>query len=131
VHQALEAIDGSAVEAARTSLPDPEILEIVVSAFHLLGDGTRARLLYALISGPLCVRDLALVAGVSESAVSHQLRVLRDNRLVKAIRRQRNQIEYRLDDHHLAALFREAEFHADHIRSRIPDHPYAIPAPGS
>jgi DNA-binding transcriptional ArsR family regulator len=72
------------------------------------------------------VRDLALLAGVSESAVSHQLRLLRDRRLVKP-RRAGNVIYYMIDDHHLEALFREAEFHADHVRSGLQDHPYRLP----
>ena len=81
---------------------------------------------------PGSVRDLALTAEVSESAVSHHLRLLRDRRLVRSRRRQGNQIEYRLDDHHVAALFREAEYYADHVLSARPDHPYPEgPAPGS
>jgi DNA-binding transcriptional ArsR family regulator len=69
------------------------------------------------------VRDLALLVGVSESAVSHQLRFLRENRLVRS-RRRGNVIEYALDDHHVAALFREAEYHVDHVRQGLLDHPY-------
>lgn len=128
--QTVSPIDAAAVGEARGGLPEAEILDLVVRAFQVLGDKTRAKLLYALLSGPLCVRDLAVVAAVSESAVSQQLRLLRDGRLVKAVRRGHNQIEYRLDDHHVAALFREAEFHADHVRSGIPDHPYPVAEPG-
>jgi ArsR family transcriptional regulator, lead/cadmium/zinc/bismuth-responsive transcriptional repressor len=124
VAQSAKAIDQTAVKAARRAVPDAEILDLVVRAFRALGDETRAKLLYALMSRPLCVRDLALVAGVSESAASHQLRVLKLRRLVRAERRAGNQIEYQLDDSHLAALFREAEFHADHVLRGRPDHPY-------
>ena len=123
-------IDPSAVADGRAALPPDEILEFVVRAFETLGDPTRAKILYALTRRPMCVRDLALTAGVGESAVSHQLRLLRDRRLVKAVRRERNQIEYRLDDHHVAALFREAEFHADHVRRGLTDHPYPEPPGG-
>ncbi len=120
------AIDRAAVGAARRGQPDAEILDLVVRAFRALGDHTRARLLYALLSGPMCVRDLAIAAGVSESAVSHQLRLLKDERLVKAGRRGGNQIEYSLDDHHVGSLFKEAEFHSDHVRKGRPDHPYPL-----
>jgi DNA-binding transcriptional ArsR family regulator len=72
------------------------------------------------------VRDLALLVGVSESAVSHQLRLLRDRRLVKA-RRDGNVIYYALHDPHLGVLFREAEYHADHVFQGLPDHPYTRP----
>ena len=95
-----------------------------VEAFGALADPTRAKILYALTRRALCVRDLAILVGVSESAVSHQLRILRERRLVKT-ERKGHLIEYRLDDHHVAALFKEAEFHADHLRRGLPDHPYA------
>lgn len=64
-----------------------------------------------------------MLTGVSESAVSHLLRFLRDRRLVKS-RRDGTTIYYALDDHHVGALFREAAYHADHVRQGLPDHPY-------
>ncbi len=117
------AIDPAAVEAGRAAVPAEDLLRIVVETFGALADPTRARILYALRTGEMCVRDLAHVTGVSESAVSHQLRVLRDRRLVRT-RRDGNIIYYEVDDHHVADLFREAEYHADHVRQNIPDHPY-------
>jgi DNA-binding transcriptional ArsR family regulator len=116
-------IDPEAVAEVRAEAPAEELLALVVEAFGALADPTRARILYALIRRPLCVRDLAIVAGVSESAASHQLRLLRGRRLVKP-RRQGNIIYYSVDDHHVAALFREAEYHADHVQQARPDHPY-------
>lgn len=119
-------IDPAALAEARQAIPPDELLTVVVRAFQALGDPTRARMLYALSCGPLCVRDISLAVGVSESAVSHQLRLLRDRHLVRS-RRDGNVVYYAIDDHHLAALFREAEYHADHVRSGIPDHPYPVP----
>ncbi len=119
----LKPIDREGVTQARRAVPSDGLLDIVVETFEALADPTRARLLYALRKRSLCVRDLAAVAGVSESAVSHQLRFLRDRRLVKS-RRRANVVTYSVDDHHLAALFREAEYHADHVRHNRPDHPY-------
>jgi ArsR family transcriptional regulator len=113
------------VAVVRAAAPPDDLLGLVVEAFSALADPTRARMLYALIRSPLCVRDLAHVVGVSESAISHQLRLLRDRRLVKS-QRAGNIIYYTLDDHHVAALFREAEFHADHVRQGFADHPYPI-----
>ena len=108
-------INAKAVAAARAVLPPEGQLAIVVEMFGALADPTRARMLYALTTGELCVRDLALLVGVSESAVSHQLRLLRDRRLVRS-RREGTTIYYALDNHHLPVLFREAEYHADHVR---------------
>ncbi len=120
----LIAIDGEAVEAARAgALPEAHLL-LLVETFQALADQTRARMLYALIQRPLCVRDLAILVGVSESAVSHQLRFLRDRRLVKQ-RREGNVIYYTVDDHHVAALFKEADYHIDHVRRGLSDHPYS------
>ena len=120
---AVSPIDPDALALARAAAPDDVILGGVVAAFQLLADVTRARILYALARTPLCVRDLALLVGVSESAVSHQLRLLREGNLVQP-HRQGNVITYSLEDHHVAALFREAEYHADHVRQHLSDHPY-------
>jgi DNA-binding transcriptional ArsR family regulator len=115
-------IDAEAVQAAQVAaLPEAHLL-LIVETFEALADPTRARILYALIQQPLCVRDLAILVGVSESAVSHQLRFLRDRRLVKA-RRVGNMMYYAVDDHHVAALFKEADYHIDHVRQGLPDHP--------
>ena len=116
-------IDPEAVTEVCAEVPSDGLLRLVVEAFQALADPTRAKMLYALIRRPLCVRDLAIVVGVSESAVSHQLRLLRGWRLVKP-RREGNVIYYSVDDHHVAALFREAEYHADHVRQALPNHPY-------
>ena len=116
-------LDPEAVAEAQTAIPTDDLLMLVVEAFEALADPTRVRILYALGRGPLCVRDLAVVADVSESAVSHQLRLLRDRRVVKP-RRDGNVIYYSVDDQHIAALIREAEYHADHVRRGLPDHPY-------
>ncbi len=116
-------IDREAVDEVRAAAPAEELLNLVVETFQALADPTRARILYALIRRPMCVRDLAIITGVSESAVSHQLRLLRDRRVVKP-KRAGQVIYYSVDDHHVAALFREAEYHADHVRQSIPDHPY-------
>ncbi len=123
VRPALAPIDESAVAQAQAAVPPDDLLRFVVEAFEALADPTRARILYALSRGPLCVRDLAIVVGVSESATSHQLRLLRDRRLVR-FRRQGTTIYYSVDDGHVAALFKEAEYHADHARQGLPDHPY-------
>lgn len=117
------AINPQAVAEAATGIPAEELLVVIVETFQALADPTRVRILYALAKRSLCVRDLALVVGVSESAVSHQLRLLKGRRLVKP-RREGSTIYYSLDDHHVGALFREAEYHADHVRQGIPDHTY-------
>ncbi len=127
--EVLTPIDPRAVADARAGALQEEHLFLVVQTFEALADRTRARILYALVQRELCVRDLAILVGVSESAVSHQLRFLRDRRLVKP-RRAGNIIYYSVDDQHVASLFREAEYHADHVIRGFPDHPEASHAHG-
>ena len=121
--EVLLAIDAEAVETARSEALPEAHLQMIVDTFEALADPTRARILYALIGRPMCVRDLAMLVGVSPSGVSHQLRFLRDRRLVKP-RREGNVMYYVVDDHHVAALFKEADYHIDHVRQGLPDHPY-------
>src|SRR5262245_49510280 len=134
-HVPKKVVDPAAVETARAVLPTDRQLTIVVELFAALADPTRARILYALTTGELCVRDLAALAGVSESAVSHQLRLLRDRRLVRS-RRAGTTIYYTLDNHHLPILFREAESHADHmlagpLERPHPEHSSGPPSEGA
>lgn len=121
--EVLIAIDAEAVRAAQAAaLPEPHLL-LIIETFEALADPTRARILYALIQQPLCVRDLAILVGISESGVSHQLRFLRERRLVKP-RREGNIIYYGVDDHHVAALFKEADYHIDHVWQGLSNHSY-------
>lgn len=122
--EGLSAIDAEAVEAAQAAALPEEHMQLIVDTFQALGDLTRARILFALTKHPLCVRDLAILVGVSESAISHQLRFLRDRRLVRS-RREGNTIFYTVDDQHVAMLFKEADHHVDHVRRGLPDHPYS------
>ena len=119
----LVAIDPDIVNELQTTAPSDELITFVAETFHVLGDPTRLKILYMLQKHACCVRDLAILVGVSESAISHQLRLLKDRRLVKQ-RREGTTIYYALDDQHLAALFREAEYHANHVHRNLPDHPY-------
>ncbi|MDD4730206.1 MAG: metalloregulator ArsR/SmtB family transcription factor [Dysgonamonadaceae bacterium] len=95
------------------SLNTEEILELA-EIFKALGDGTRIKLLHALAQEEMCVCDLAEVVAMSQSLVSHQLRVLRNLRLVK-YRREGKMVYYSLDDEHIVALFTQG---LEHIRHR-------------
>ncbi|MBA2595680.1 MAG: helix-turn-helix transcriptional regulator [Chloroflexia bacterium] len=100
-----------AVFAARAALavlpPAPQ----VAGLFALLADPTRLRLVAALAAGELCVCDLAAATGVNRTTVSHQLRTLRDGRVVRA-RRQGRVIFYALDDDHVRELWAMGIAHA-------------------
>lgn len=84
----------------------------VADTFRVLGDPTRVRILDALADGELCVCDIAELAGISESAVSHQLRLLRGMRLVRP-RRAGRLVYYSLDDQHIIDLLEQALTHVE------------------
>lgn len=94
-----------AVEAARASALAPEETERMAQIFKTLADGTRLRILWALEKREMCVCDLAALLGLSESAVSHQLRLLRNLRLVSN-RREGVVLYYRLTDTHVSQLIK-------------------------
>lgn len=108
-------VDVDAVAAALAAVPEPRRASRLVDIYRSLGDPTRLRLLLALSERELCVCDLAEVAGVSESAVSHQLRTLRDMRLVEW-RRDGKRAVYRLADQHVLDLLRIGLAHAEEER---------------
>jgi ArsR family transcriptional regulator len=82
----------------------------LAETFRVLGDPTRVRILDALSHGELCVCDLAALVAMSQSAVSHQLRLLRNLRLVRP-RRDGRMVFYALDDRHIITLFRQGLRH--------------------
>ena len=88
----------------------PEHVESVAETFRVLGDPTRIRILEALGAGERCVTDLAAQVHMSESAVSHQLRLLRTMRLVR-VRRDGRQAFYAVDDHHILELLEQVRVH--------------------
>ncbi len=88
----------------------PDHVQSVADTFRVLGDPTRVRILDALRDGELCVNDLATRIGLSESAVSHQLRLLRTMRLVR-VRRDGRLAYYAVDDHHILELLEQASTH--------------------
>ena len=87
---------------------EPEMLAVFFSTF---GDATRIRILNALLKGEICVGDLANELDMTQSAISHQLKVLKASRLVKS-RRDGKQIYYSLDDDHIKKII---EMGLDHI----------------
>jgi ArsR family transcriptional regulator len=100
--------------APRPPLSDESALALA-DTFKVLGDTTRIRILDALSRSELCVHDIARRVALSESAVSHQLRLLRGTRLVRT-RRNGRQIFYTLDDQHIVGLFAQG---LEHVEERV------------
>jgi DNA-binding transcriptional ArsR family regulator len=98
--------------ALSPALIGPQAAAGLAETFKVLGDQTRVRMLDALSHSELCVGDLAGLLGLSESAVSHQLRLLRSMRLVRS-RRAGRMVIYMLDDDHILRLFRQGLDHVE------------------
>ena len=85
------------------NMPEDEYLYDLADLFRIFGDTTRIRILYSLFDGELCVNDISTVLGLTQSSVSHQLRILKDSKLVK-FRRDGKSIFYSLDDDHVRSI---------------------------
>lgn len=109
----IEYVDQDMVRQAQAQLLDELAASQLAELFQALGDATRVRIISALWVGELCVCDLAATLGMSQSAISHQLRLLRQLHLVKR-RKDGQMVYYALDDQHVAALFGEGLGHVRH-----------------
>ena len=85
------------------SLPDEDALYDLAELFKVFGDSTRVRILFALFKSELCVCDLSEALDMTQSAISHQLQILRTNKLVKS-RRDGKQVYYSLADSHVVTI---------------------------
>jgi DNA-binding transcriptional ArsR family regulator len=112
-HCAETYIHQECVQVALGNLVDDQAASRLAETFKALSDPTRVRIVSLLVEAELCVCDLAAALGMSQSAVSHQLRTLRDRHLVRW-RREGRQIFYTLDDDHVADLFRRGLDHVAH-----------------
>jgi ArsR family transcriptional regulator len=98
------------IQAALKAVQDTDTIFHLTETFKLLGDPTRLKIVMALTEEELCVFDIAQVLSISESAVSHQLRILRTLRLVRQ-RKEGKLVFYTLDDEHIDDLIRVATRH--------------------
>ena len=101
------------IEQIQQNMVREEILYDVADFYKVLGDSTRLKILYALLDTEMCVGDLSNVFNLSPSLISHQLRVLRQNDLVK-FRKQGKWVYYSLDDAHVEALLTQGLEHILH-----------------
>ena len=92
-----------AVERVLGEMPGDETLYDLAELFKVFGDSTRIKILYALFEAELCVCDISKLLGLTQSAVSHQLRVLKGSRLVK-FRREGKTVFYSLADDHVKTI---------------------------
>lgn len=105
-----DVVHSGAVERVRKAMPDEKMLYDTAELFKVFGDSTRTRILSALFIEELCVCDIAELLSMTKSAVSHQLRILRQTKVVKS-RRVGKEVFYSLDDDHIFKIYAMAIEH--------------------
>jgi len=110
-----DVIHADIVDRVRKKMPDQSELYNLSDFFKVLGDSTRANIIWALDESEMCVCDLAVLLNMTKSAISHQLRILRESNLVKN-RKEGKVVFYSLADDHIKAIF---ETGLEHIREKF------------
>ena len=108
-------LHNSCADRVQAALIDLETSSDLARMFSALADGTRLRILSALRNGEVCVGDLTQALGMTQSAISHQLRILRAMAIVKA-RKDGRMVFYYLDDEHISDLFERGLQHLHHSK---------------
>lgn len=98
------------IEKVRKLMPDEELLKDLADFYKVFGDATRIKILYVLLESEVCVCDLAELLGMTQSAISHQLRVLKQMKLVKN-RRDGKTVYYSLADGHIQSIISQGMEH--------------------
>ena len=104
-------VHGQVVEEVRRHIPNEDVLYDLTELFRIFGDSTRIRILYVLFEAEMCVCDIASLLGMTQSAISHQLRALKSARLVKG-RREGKTVFYSLADDHVKTIIDQG---LDHV----------------
>lgn len=105
-------VDKKKVSSVKNKMKTEKTMQQIAETFKVLGDTTRSKIIFALSQEELCVCDIANLLGTTKSAVSHQLRVLRNMKLVK-YRKEGKMVFYSLDDEHIKNLFSECLRHVE------------------
>ena len=102
------------VDEALKQMPEQDIFNKLAEFFKILGDTTRAKILFTLDKNEMCVCDIAAIVGTTQSAISHQLRILKQSKLVK-FRKDGKIIYYSLDDEHIAEIVKKGREHIEEL----------------
>lgn len=113
----MEDIDIEKVNRVKKIMPSDDLLFDIAEVFKVFGDTTRMKIISALLESELCVGDIAEITNSTQSAISHQLRVLKQAKLVK-FRKNGKIVYYSLDDEHIAALYEIAKKHIEEEYSK-------------
>ena len=109
-------IDEKTAEEIDNKMPDESELYDLADLFKVFGDSTRIKILYVLFENEMCVYDIASILNMTQSAISHQLRILKQNRLVK-FRKEGKTVLYTLADEHVFTILRQGIEHVEEEES--------------
>ena len=112
LNEELEIIDEEKINKVRQKMPKDELLFDLAELFKVFGDSTRMKIICALLEDELCVGDIAVITNSTPSAISHQLRVLKQAKLVK-YRKDGKSVYYSLDDEHVKQIFEKGREHIE------------------
>ena len=106
------SINVEKVNKIKSKFPDEDLLFDIAENFKVFGDSTRIRILFVLFEAEVCVCDLAEALHMTQSAISHQLRILKQNKLVKS-RREGKSVFYSLADGHVRTIIAQGQEHIE------------------
>lgn len=102
------------VNNAKKVMPKDDLIYDLAEFFKVFADSTRMKIIYALMEGELCVCDIAAIVGTTQSAISHQLRILKQAKLVK-YRKEGKVVYYSLDDEHISEIVKKGREHIEEL----------------
>lgn len=102
------------VDNLKNIMPDDELIYDLAEFFKVFADSTRMKIINALMDSELCVCDIAAIVGTTQSAISHQLRILKQSKLVK-YRKDGKIVYYSLDDEHIAEIVKKGREHIEEL----------------
>ena len=102
------------VNEVKKKIPEDELIYDLAEFFKVFADSTRMKIIYALMENELCVCDIANIVQTTQSAISHQLRLLKQAKLVK-FRKEGKVVYYSLDDHHISQIVKKGREHIEEL----------------
>lgn len=102
------------VDEVKKIMPEDSLIYDLAEFFKVFADSTRMKIIYALMEDELCVCDIAAIVGTTQSAISHQLRILKQSKLVK-YRKEGKVVYYSLDDEHISEIVKKGREHIEEL----------------
>lgn len=110
----INTIHQDIVENVKNVMPQDDLIYDLAEFYKVFADSTRMKIIYALMENELCVCDIAVIVGTTQSAISHQLRILKQAKLVK-YKKEGKIVYYSLDDEHIAQIVKKGREHIEEL----------------